>query len=88
MNRSASACSRDSARSIVWTVSGDAVSPSAVFRAGSGSAAPRIRWPMAQAISSRAFMPSGEAQESLTSEKPFGPDGCHNGIPMRPSAGR
>ena len=38
MNRSASACSRNSARVIAWLVSRDAVSPRTAFMAASGSA--------------------------------------------------
>ena len=47
-----------------------------------------IRWPMNQARSSRNFMPSGDDQASLESEKPLGPAGCHSGMPSRLSAWR
>ena len=55
MNSSASACSRDSARSMACRVSGDAVSPSAVCQNGERFAPPGMRWAMDQARSSRRF---------------------------------
>ena len=47
-----------------------------------------MRCPMNQARSSRDFMPSGEDQASLRSEKPLGPAGRHRGMPSRLSAWR
>ena len=43
MNKSASACSRNSARAIAWVVSRNSVSPKAVFRAARGSQVARMR---------------------------------------------
>src|SRR5580704_6018254 len=88
MNRSASAWSRDSARSIAWRVSSEAVSPSAALMMSSGSARPRMRLPTMAARSSLSFIASGDVQVSLESENPFGPVGCQSGMPSRLSACR
>src|SRR5437660_703323 len=37
---------------------------------------------IAAATSRRSFMPSGEAQAATVSGQPFGPGGCHKGMPM------